>query len=79
MEAATPPRRRRTDADIALSASRTLALAVWGLIVVAVCSVVATAVLAYASRPTPDAVIGVGSAAVGALATLLARAGRVDQ
>lgn len=51
----------------------------WGLIVVAVCSVVATAVLAYASRPTPDAVIGVGSAAVGALATLLARAGRVDQ
>ncbi len=59
-------------------ASGTLRLVVLGLIAVAVASIASVTILSYFRKPAPEAMIGMGSAAVGALATLLARVGHVN-
>jgi hypothetical protein len=61
-----------------LRADSTLRLVVLGLVIVAVLSIVAVSGLSYTRRPVPESLIGIGSAAVGALSTLLARVGRVN-
>lgn len=58
--------------------SGSLRFVVVGLVLVAVLSIVAVTLLSYARRPSPDALVGIGSASVGALATLLARVGLVN-
>jgi hypothetical protein len=72
-------RRRQSDSDAVTSTIATMRIVVIGLITVAILCVIATSVLAFYRRPSPDAVIGVGSAAVGALSTLVARAGRAHE
>lgn len=52
-----------------------LQLAVFGLIVVATSVVVGTVILVSLSQTVPDGIIALGSAAVGALATLMTTRG----
>lgn len=58
--------------------TETLRLVVQGLILVAALSIISVAILAYQKRQAPAELIGIGSAAVGALSTLLARVGKVN-
>jgi hypothetical protein len=55
--------------------SGTLRIVVLGLVIVALTSIFSVTLLAFSRRSVPDALIGIGSAAVGALATLVARVG----
>jgi hypothetical protein len=60
--------------------SSTAHLAVAGLIVVAILSVILVGVLAYSDRDTPELLGNVAAGCVGALATLVSRvgAGRIN-
>ena len=73
MTAVVPTERRAADSH---HAQGTLRVVVLGLVAIAILTVLSVATLAFSRRPAPDALIGVGSAAVGALATMVARAGR---
>ena len=50
-----------------------LRIAVVGLIIAVIITLISVSVLAWSSRTLPDGVLAIGSAAVGALSTMLVR------